>query len=1108
MKKNSNVVGKRWYLFLLFFIFTTQISQSAFSQEKKITFSLKNASLKEIISEIRKTSDYDFVYRDVKLESFARRDVSFKDATVEQILTDCLKGTDLAYEINGRTIIIRKQAVNQEKGKSKVITGKVTDEQGNALPGVTVMIKGTSLGTATGADGEYRLEIPGGGEQVLVFSFIGMKTQEITVGARTQLDVKLVEDSETLEDVVVTGIFTKSKESYTGAVTAVSAKELKMYKGQNLLATLRNIDPSINVVMDNALGSNPNVIPEINIRGNSSLPMSVDELNQQASKQLNAPLVIMDGFEITLQKLMDFNDEEIESINILKDASATAIYGSRGANGVIVVTTKAPQAGKLKIYVQGGMNIEMPDLSSYDLLNARDKLELERIVGLYDDEDDVVNDRALKEKYGQLYSEVLKGVNTHWLSQPIQTGIGQKYNLRLEGGNESFRWGTNISYNSVIGAMKGSKRNTFSGTVTLSYSVKNVLFKNQTSIDINKGVESKYGTFSDYAKMNPYYRIKDENEEYIKEYTIKGTKQYNPLYNAQLGVIDEDKYTLITNNFSIEWSINHDLRLRAQLGLQKKNSTSDNYLPADHTTFASSTDSDSYFRKGKYTYGTGEDINIDANVTLSYSKIFHEKHQLYAGFDYSIAQKKNHFYTFIVEGFPDSKLDFIGNALQYEKNGVPKGTEELSRRVGFTGNVNYIYNNRYFMDLSFRVDGSSLFGTKNKFAPFWSAGIGWNVHNEKFMQNQNIVNNLRIRGSYGETGSQQFSSYQALSTFQSYTGKRYIIWNGAELMGLGNEKLKWQVTRQLNGGVEVGLFDGRLSASFDIYSKKTSNLLSQMDLPLANGFSSYVDNVGEVKNTGYEAMISGYLMRDTHRNIIWSMTAKLAYTKNEITKLSEAIKRQNEFYKSKNVEINQLLYEGYAQNSIWAVPSMGIDPSTGYEIFLDKNGNITDKWNPSDKRYFGVDEPKYRGNISTYFAWKDLSVNLSFAYQWGGQQYNETLLNKVEVTNGEIDKNNVDRRVLKKRWQYIGDVKPYKGYGSVETKATSRFVMDDNVFQFQSASVEYRLHSDFLRDKWKVETISIGANMSDIFYISSIKRERGTSYPFARRLALTLSLMF
>lgn len=1108
MKKNSNVVGKRRFLFLLFLIFTTQFSLEAYSQEKKISLTLKNASLKEIISEIRKNSDYDFVYRDVNLEAFARRDVAFKDATVEQILAECLKSTNLGYEINGKTIIIRKQDAKQEEAKVKTITGKVTDEQGNVLPGVTVMIKGTTLGTATSPDGEYKLEIPGSGDQVLVFSFVGMKTQEIAIGSRTKIDVKLAEDTETLEDVVVTGIFTKSKESYTGAVTSVSAKELKMYKGQNLLATLRNIDPSINVVANNALGSNPNVIPEINIRGNSSLPVTVDELNNQASKQLNAPLVIMDGFEISLQKLMDFNDEEIENINILKDASATAIYGSRGANGVIVVTTKTPKPGKLRIFAQGGINIEMPDLSSYDLLNARDKLELERIVGLYDDKEDVVRDRALKERYNELYSEVLKGVNTHWLSQPIRTGVGQKYNLRLEGGNEAFRWGTSLSYNSVMGAMKGSERNTFSGSVTLSYSVKNVIFKNQTGIDINKGVESKYGTFSDYAKMNPYYRIKDENGEYIKEYSIKGEKQYNPLYNSRLNGKDEDKYTLITNNFSIEWSINSDLRLRAQLGLQKQTNTSDKFEPADHTSFASSTDSDSYFRKGRYTYGTGEDINIDANVTLSYTKTFLDKHQVYAGFDYSIAQEKNHNYTFIVEGFPDKKLDFIGNALQYEKNGVPSGTEELSRRVGFTGNVNYIYDNRYYMDLSFRVDGSSLFGTKNKFAPFWSAGIGWNLHNEKFMEKQDIVNNFRIRGSYGETGSQQFSSYQALSTFQSYTGKRYIIWNGSELMGLGNEKLKWQVTKQLNGGIEVGLFDGRLSASFDLYSKKTSNLLSQMDLPSANGFSSYVDNVGEVKNTGYEVMLSGYLMRDTHRNIIWSVTGKLAYTKNKITKLSEAIKRQSELYKAKDVEINSLLYEGYAQNSIWAVPSLGIDPSTGYEIFLDKNGNITDKWNPSDKRYFGVDEPKYRGNLSTYFAWKDLSVNLSFAYQWGGQQYNETLLNKVEVTSSYINLNNVDSRVLKKRWQNPGDVKPYKGYGSSSTKATSRFVMDDNVFQFQSASVEYRFRSDFLRDRWKIETLNIGANMSDIFYISSIKRERGTSYPFARRLTLTLSVMF
>ena len=1108
MKKNCNLVRKRCFLFFLFLVFTTPFCQRVYSQEMKLSFSLKNATLKDVINEIKRVSVYDFVYSDPQLKSFRQRDVAFKDATIRQVLDDCLKDTELEYTINGNTIVLKLKSTKIDDESLKYVSGVVTDASGNPLPGATLLIKGTTTGMATNANGEYKIGVPKNGECTLIFSFMGMKTQYVKVGNKTKIDVKMEEDSETLDDVVVTGIFTKAKESYTGAVTSVSAKELKMYKGQNLLATLRNIDPSINVVMDNALGSNPNVVPEINIRGNSSLPMSVEELNQQASKQLNAPLVIMDGFEISLQKLMDFNDEEIESINILKDASATAIYGSRGANGVIVVTTKAPQGGKLRIYAQGGINIEIPDLSSYDMLNARDKLELERIVGLYDDEEDVTNDRKLKELYNTLYSDVLRGVDTYWLSEPVRTGIGQKYNLRLEGGGDAFRWGANLSYNTIQGAMKASERNTFSGSVTLSYTLKNVIFKNQTIIDINKGVESKYGTFSDYVNMNPYYRTKDENGQYIKTYKEKGLNIPNPLYDANLNTINEKKYTTITNNFSIEWNIANALKLRAQLGLQKQTNTSDYYLPADHTEFDTYNGSDSYFRKGKYVYGTGEDMNIDGNATLSYSKVFAEKHQVYAGFDYSISQRKNHFYEFTVEGFSDEKLDFLSNALQYEKNGVPKGTEELSRRIGFTGNVNYIYDNRYFADFSYRVDGSSLFGTKNKFAPFWSAGIGWNVHNESFLRDHRVVNTLRVRGSYGETGSQQFSSYQALSTFNYYTGKRYIIWNGAELMGLGNEKLKWQVTKQINGGVEVGLFDNRVSASFDIYNKKTSNLLSQMDLPLANGFSSFVDNVGEVKNVGYEVMLSGYLMRNTQQEIMWSVTTKLAYNKDEITKLSAAIKRQTELYKAQDVDVNQLLYEGYSKNSIWAVPSLGIDPSTGAEIFLDKNGNITEKWNPSDKRYFGVSEPKYRGNLSSLFSWKDLSVNLSFAFQWGGQQYNETLLSKVEVTDATINKNNVDKRVYKNRWQKAGDIKEFKGYGSSKTRSSSRFVMDDKVFQFQSASVQYRWHSDYLLKKWSIETINIGANMSDIFYISSIKRERGTSYPFARRVALTLSLMF
>ena len=374
MKKISNVVGKRRFLFLLFLIFTTQISLNAYSQERKITFSLKNASLKEIISEIRKNSDYDFVYRDVNLESFARQDVAFKDATIEQILTDCLKGTDLGYEINGKTIIIRKKAVSQDANKSRVITGKVTDEQGNILPGVTVMIKGTSLGTATSPDGEYRLEIPSDGEQVLVFSFVGMKSQEIVLGSQSQINVKLKEDAEELEDVVVTGYFNKSKESFTGAVTSVKREELRKFGNVNLIEALKMVDPAFKIKENNARGSDPNSLPDFFVRGESSF-----------MGNSNIPTFIVDGYEVTLQRVFDMDMDRIESLTILKDASATILYGSRAANGVVVIETRRPASGKFAISYSNRTSLSIADLSDYDLMNAKEKLEYEQKAGLFDD---------------------------------------------------------------------------------------------------------------------------------------------------------------------------------------------------------------------------------------------------------------------------------------------------------------------------------------------------------------------------------------------------------------------------------------------------------------------------------------------------------------------------------------------------------------------------------------------------------------------------------------------------------------------------------------------------------------------------------------------------
>lgn len=1096
---------------ILFVGLSLNLPLSGAAQAQRISLNMRQATMKEIFNQIQRSSDYDFVYSDADVSGLPRRDASFRNTPVSDILGEVLAGTRLQWEVDGNTIVI-KRSTRQAPQSTPRVSGRVTDAAGNPLAGVAVVIKGSTVGVSTDGSGAFAIDVPPG-ETVLTFRYLGKKPQEITVSQGTgNINVTMQDDVTDIESVVVTGIFNRSRESYTGSVTQISDQEIQMYRGQNLISTIANIDPSVNLVVNNTYGSDPNMLPEINIRGNSSLPVNLEQLNSGVSAKLNTPLIIMDGFEITLQKLMDFNDQEIESITILKDASATAIYGSRGSNGVIVVTTKRPAQGNLRITAQVGLNIEAPDLSSYNLTNAREKLLVEQMSGVYTSDRGPMDQIALDKKYNEILSEVEKGVDTDWISQPVHTGIGQRYNLRLDYGTEQFQVGVNLGYNTTAGVMKGSQRNTFSGSVTLSYRHRNLLFRNQTSVDMNKAKNSPYGSFSSYANMNPYWRIYDEQGQMIKTYTspVSGSEFENPLYNSTLNIVDQSKYTTLMNNFSIEWTIIDGLTLRGNLGLSRTTDTSDKFLPPGHTSFQTSTyqSSDMFFLKGSYDYSSGERTAINGNVTLNYVKLLGEKHQIYAGLDYSMSDDNSTNYSFAAQGFVNDRLDFFGNGLQFREGSKPSGTESLTRSIGFTGNVNYTFDNRYYLDLSYRIDGSSLFGAKNRFAPFWSVGIGWNLHQEAFLRDWDPLTRLRLKGSIGETGSQQFASYQALSTFQYQSGSRYLVWNGAELMGLGNERLKWQTTVQSNIGLEADFLDGRISGSIDVYKKKTKGLLSQMDLSPSNGFTSYTENVGTVENKGFEASLSGFLVRNTERGLYWSVTGRIAYNKNKIIKLSDEIKAQTEKYKDSRNANYSLLYEGHSVNSIYAVPSLGIDPSTGHEIFLDKDGRLTPDWDASARRLYGVADPAYRGNISTLFVWKNLSVNLSFAYQWGGQQYNSTLLNKVEVNIPRLA-NNVDRRVFTDRWYRPGDVKFFKSADELQvTNMSSRFVMDDNVFQLQSASVSYRWNSPWIRRNIGVDTMNFTVNMSDIFYVSTIERERGTAYPFSRKISMSISLLF
>lgn len=1099
--------------FILLFCFSIQTFAELNAQS--ITMKKQNASLEEIIWELRQKTKIVFMYSDEDVSNVSGISLNVKNVDLDDVLRKCLEGSGLEFIESNGAIVIKKSVPQMEAPQQKMlaVTGNVKDKRGMPLPGVTIRLKGTMIGTATDMDGNFKVAVTGKND-VLVFTFVGMKGQEIPTEGKSTINVVLEEDAAELEEVVATGIFTKAKESYTGAVTQITQKDLQRVGNRNLITSIRNIDPSFNIVEDINIGSDPNKLPDITVRGNSSLNVDVkglqtDSKNKQSSNQ---PLLIMDGFEISLERMMDLDDNQVETITLLKDASATAMYGTRGANGVVVITTKKPEEGRIRITYKGSLNIEAPDLTSYDLLTAKEKLEYEWAAGLYssinanmEQEDlDLLNQRRI---------DAERGVNTYWLKYPVRTGVGHRHSLRMEGGDEIFRYAAGLSYNNVAGAMKGSERNTFNGNMFLSYKYKNLTFQNDLQISSNKSKNSPYGTFNDFAKINSYWTPYDDEGNLVRvledyRYISLNRTNYvvNPLYNAQLPSRNESKYTTITNNFAMEWNILPELFVRGRLGITSSTTRSDVYKSAKHTDFDDYT-GDDYARKGTYTYGTGEEFNYEADFTLNYSKKFAEKHQVYVGLGYNFAQTKNEDYRIVAEGISNINMDFLGMASKYEKDGRPYGDEGISRRLGGIINGNYTYDRRYFVDISGKLEGSSKFGADNRYAPFWSTGIGWNLHNEAFWGEGGVLNLARLRLSYGTSGSQSFSPYQAMTTFKDYGGNSYQGWYGVYLMGMGNKDLGWQKTNQVNLGMELELFKGRVRLNVDIYDKTTDDLVSDIDLPSAGGFGSYKANVGKVSNRGVELGLNAYVIRNIEKEISWSIGGTLAHNKNEIKAISNSLQFLNDQMSNEAGGNPSFMYkEGQSMNTIFAVKSLGIDPSNGREIYLTKDGEKTYTWDPKDKVACGINEPKIWGNLNTMFRYKGVTFNAIFSYRYGGQMYNYTMVSKVENI---LPFDNADKRVLYDRWKNPGDKAFFKGVRDfTATNASSRFVMDENTLECRSLSLGYDIDSEWLKKNLALSYLTVTGYMEDVFRVSSIKQERGLSYPFARKFSVSLTARF
>ena len=1104
----SQILLRMKLTFVLVFCMLVQMFAAVNAQT--VTLKKQNASLEEIIWELKEQTKFVFLYSSADVATVKGIDIDMQNSQIDAILKKCLEGTDLQFVKENNAIIIRqangKTAVPQVQ--SRKITGKVIDEDGNPLPGVAVLIEGTTIGVATDMDGKYDLTCPEMKDIVLKFSYIGMKPKSVVVGNKTVVDVTLESDSQEMDEVVVTGLLNRRKSGFAGTTTVISKQELAKVSTGNIFTTISTLDAGFKIEENNLDGSNPNKLPDFTIRGKGSF--------QNGS---TVPIFILDGFEVTSQKVFDMDINRIESITLLKDASATILYGSRASNGVIVIETTAPKAGKLRVTYDFKPTIAIVDLTDYDLMNAREKLQYEKEAGLYTQEitpgyED--NDRReqgeLDKAYYNRYKNIVEGVNTYWLSQPVKNAFSHAHSLFVEGGADNVRYGIDASYNQNKGVMKESGRDRFGLGFSLIYRIKDkITIKNYISYAHTHAYNSPYGSFSQYAKLNPYERIYNDNGELIPKLSDGDT---NPLYDALLPNRNFTKDQEFREQLSVDWFICDGLRLKGQMAIVKGETSGEIYkspFSAEFlkTTYNSESRVQEYLpiaERGYLSMTDGASFSYDGNVTLNYNTLVNEKHIIYAGAGLEVTQNDNNSHGFIMTGFPDDRYSDPAFAIQYKKETKPSSSESKSRAIGFFANGNYSYDDRYFADVSVRIDGSSKFGADKKYAPFWSAGAGWNVHNEKFFKHTKI-SMLKLRYSYGVTGNQEFSAYQAKTMFQFNTDRLYNSGISAALMGYGNPDLEWQNQYQSNYGFDFGYAKDRIRLQFNYYQKKTEGMLTSVSVAPSLGLPSntFTSNLGKIQNKGVEVNLNAVLIRDQGKDFEWSVMLQAAHNKNKIMEISTALKNINEKNNQDKTTPAAVYEEGESMSAIKAVPSLGIDPTTGQELFMKKDGTITYTWDATDKVICGDSEPKVFGNVGTNLYWKGWNLNMVFKYDLGADYYNSTLAERVEGANPRY---NADRRVLNNRWKEPGQHALYKNIKEYTTTyISSRFVQKENTLQLTSLSLSYDLNREWIR-KFGLNTMRLSFYMNDVFRASTVKNERGLDYPFQRSFVFGLNIGF
>lgn len=1073
-------------LLLFMSALTTSAAQNV--NTMRVSLDVKAVTVKEFLDAVKKQTNLNFIYNSELAKGMSKITFQGVDQPVRAVLDKVMADAGCSYEIDGTIVTIS----SQQNGKTRKLAGVVLDEEGLGLPGVNIYIKDTNMRVITDIDGRYNIDIPTK-DCIVTYSYIGMKPQDIRINkgeSNIKKDVTMSSDTK-IEEVVVNGFFTRSKQTFTGAAKTYSSEDLLRISPTNIFQALSTLDAGMSITQNNAMGSNPNSIPDLVIRSTTSLATG-NEVG------LNAPLIVIDGVESTLQALYDIDMQDIERVDVLKDASATALYGENAANGVIVIERKRVSQAPVRIRYTFTPQFSFADLSSYDLCDAAQKLELERRAKLY-----TSKDGSLDQAYYDKLALVSSGINTDWISKPVRNSFSQDHSISISGRGSGLDYNVTGNFSNTAGVMKDDARNRYGMNVYLSYrAIDKLILTLRASHDQLNTKDSRYGSFASYCQANPYDSPYDEMGNYRSKLSYDAN---NPLYEASLNSFSKSETRKQSISLDARYNFKTNLYVTAQGSYVTSRGTSDKFVSPESNQFATTT---VLTKKGSYLLGNTGDEEWATKMVGNWIHSFDDEGtMLTLNLGGEIKRTRAYVRKVTATGFLSDELTDIVYAASYPDGQTPTGSESIAASVGGFAAANFIWKNRYIVDGSYRLSGSSKFGENNRYAPFWSVGAGYNLHNEEFIKKIGWINTLRLRGSYGYTGSVKFDAYQAVTTYRYLADYSHYTGVGAIPYAMSNPDLTWQTTKKLNIGLTSSFLNDRLNVNFDYYNELTDDMLIDMSLPPSSGATNVKNNIGSQSSRGFEFSVWGKIIRT--RDWEWNLSVNGLHSKTKIKHISDAMKRLNDENASTNTSASPRFQyrEGESPDAIYAVRSAGIDPASGKEIFIKKDGSYTYTYDAKDQVSVGIKTPKLQGNISSLLIYKQFSLNMSFSYRFGGDMYNSTRVSKIENIDPQ---KNVDVRAFTERWHAAGDVVPYLDISATGGKSfvySDRFVEKDNEFWFSSLQFQYNVPDTWAR-KIHAQKLYFGVGTEDLFRLTSAKYERGTDYPYSRSVNFSVSVTF